>query len=153
MHKQLGDERERGLSFLLAGESDIAPTSTDYPRLDFIPVGVRPPNPSELLHSPELPKAIATWRTSYDYVLIDSPPLGMVSDALNVGELADGIILVARDRLTNKSTLRQVLTRLAPLQTKVWGLIFNAEQIDSTGYGYHYKYGYQYGHKPETEKA
>ncbi|HEX3135177.1 MAG TPA: CpsD/CapB family tyrosine-protein kinase, partial [Planctomycetota bacterium] len=155
LHKQLGDERERGLSYLLAGEDGIDPIATDYQRLDFLPVGVRPPNPSELLHSPALGVAIERWRTHYDYVLIDSPPLGLVSDSLSVGELADGVLLVVRDRVTAKGTLRLVLDRLAPLRAKVVGLVFNAEQLDSAGYGYHYKYGYNYGYgpKPQTKQA
>jgi polysaccharide biosynthesis transport protein len=89
-------------------------------------------------------------------VLIDTPPLGLVSDALSVGELADGVLLVVRDRVTGKGTLRLVLDRLTPLRTRMLGLVFNAEQLDSVGYGgYHYKYGYQYGYgaKPENKQA
>lgn len=156
LHKQFGDDRERGLSYLLAGEEGIEPAASDHPRLDVLPVGVRPPNPSELLHSPALATAIARWRTSYDYVLLDSPPLGLVSDALSVGELADGVLLVVRDRVTAKGTLRLVLDRLLPLRAKVLGLVFNAEQFDSAGYGgYNYRYGYQYGYgqRPDTGKA
>ena len=156
LHKQFGDDRERGLSYLLAGEEGIEPAASDHPRLDLLPVGVRPPNPSELLHSPALATAIARWRTSYDYVLLDSPPLGLVSDALSVGELADGVLLVVRDRVTAKGTLRLVLDRLLPLRAKVLGLVFNAEQFDSAGYGgYNYRYGYQYGYgqRPDTGKA
>jgi polysaccharide biosynthesis transport protein len=156
LQKQLGDERERGLSFLLAGEEGIEPAPSEHQRLDVLPVGVRPPNPSELLHSPALAGAIARWRTSYDYVLLDSPPLGLVSDSLSVGELADGVLLVVRDRVTAKGTLRLVLDRLQPLRSKVLGLVFNAEQIDSAGYGgYHYRYGYQYGYgqRPDPGRA
>jgi capsular exopolysaccharide synthesis family protein len=156
LHKQIGDERERGLSYLLAGEDGVEPAATEHQHLDFLPVGVRPPNPSELLHSPGLAKAIEHWRTRYGYVLIDTPPLGLVSDALSVGELADGVLLVVRDRVTAKGTLRLVLDRLSPLRARVLGLVFNAEQLDSAGYGdYHYKYSYQYGYgaKPETKQA
>jgi polysaccharide biosynthesis transport protein len=156
LQKQLGDERERGLSFLLAGEKDITPHATNFTRLDFLPVGVRPPNPAELLNSKMLAESLSAWRNSYDYVLVDTPPLGLVSDALIVGELADGIMLVVRDRVTMKHTLRQVLGRLEPLRSKVLGFIFNAEQLDSAGYGsYHYHYGYQYGSstKPDATRA
>jgi succinoglycan biosynthesis transport protein ExoP len=157
LHRQLGDSRERGFSFLLAGEQDITPGPTDQARLDFLPVGVRPPNPAELLHSPALKEALTRWRGAYDYILVDTPPLGLVSDALSLGELADGLLLVVRDRVTAKSTLRLVLDRLAPLSGKVLGLVFNAEQHENASYGYYYrsKYNYQYGYggKPEAEKA
>jgi capsular exopolysaccharide synthesis family protein len=156
LHKQLGDDRERGLSFLLAGEEGIEPAATDHQRLDFLPVGVRPPNPSELLHSPAFATAVGRWRLRYDFVLIDSPPLGLVSDALSIAEMADGLLLVARDRITAKGTLRLVLDRLQPLRSKVLGLVFNAEQLDSAGYGgYRYAYGYRYGYgqPPEAKQA
>ncbi len=154
LQKQLGDERERGLSYLLAGEEGIEPAASEHQRLDVLPVGVRPPNPSELLHSPALARAIAHWRTSYDYILLDSPPLGLVSDALSIGELADGVLLVVRDRVTTKGTLRLVLDRLLPLRTKVLGLVFNAERIDSAGYGgYHYRYQYGYGQRPDAGRT
>ena len=156
LQKQVGDERERGLSFLLAGEAGIEPAPSDHQRLDVLPVGVRPPNPSELLHSPALATAITRWRASYDFVLLDSPPLALVSDALSVGELADGVLLVVRDRVTNKGSLRLVLDRLLPLRAKVLGVVFNAEQADSAGYGgYYHNYGYQYGQgqRPDAGKA
>jgi len=157
LHKQLGENHERGLSFLLAGETDISPKQTGHSRVDFLSVGVRPPNPSELLHSVALPAALALWRTQYDYIIIDSPPVGLVSDALVVGELADGVILVVRDRVTTKNTLLLSLDRLAPIRSKVLGIIFNAEQLEGSGYGYYYrykyKYGYVYGGRPEATKA
>ena len=152
LHRQLGDTTERGLSFLLAGEKDVAPLPTDYPHLDFLPVGVRPPNPSELLTSPNLKDLLDRARTTYDYVIVDTPPISLISDSLIVGELADGLMLVVRDRVTPKATLRLALNRLAPLGHKMLGMVFNAEQHEGAGYGYyyrykyHYKYGYGYGY-------
>jgi capsular exopolysaccharide synthesis family protein len=163
LQRQLGDATERGFSFLLAGEQDIAPVATEHQRLDFLAVGVRPPNPAELLHSPAFAQAIARWRAAYDYVLIDTPPLGLVTDALIAGEHADGVVLVVRDRVTAKSTLRLVLDRLAPIRGKVLGVVFNAEQLAGSGYGYYYQYQYKYGYggqkpalperQPEPRKA
>ncbi len=118
LQKQLGDNLERGFSFLLAGDTDIKPVPTDHPNLDLLSVGVRPPNPSELLHSPALTTALSLWRSCYDYVIIDSPPIGLVTDSLAVGELADGVILVVRDRVTLKSTLLLSLDRLALFAAK-----------------------------------
>ena len=157
LHKQFGENIERGFSFLLAGEPDIVPLHTSYQNLDFLSVGVRPPNPSELLHSPALSAAFARWKLQYDYIILDSPPVGLVSDALVVGELADGVILVVRDRVTAKSSLLLSLDRLAPIRSKMLGMIFNAEYAEGAGYGYYYqykyKYGYVYGGNPEPKKA
>jgi capsular exopolysaccharide synthesis family protein len=157
LQKQFGENSERGFSFLLAGEPDISPVHTSYQNLDFLSVGVRPPNPSELLHSTALPTALARWKLQYDYIIVDSPPVGLVSDALVVGELADGVILVVRDRVTAKSSLLLSLDRLAPIRSKMLGMIFNAEYAEGAGYGYYYqykyKYGYVYGSNPEPKKA
>jgi succinoglycan biosynthesis transport protein ExoP len=146
LHKQLGENTERGLSFLLAGDSDILPAPTGRPNLSLLCVGIRPPNPAELLHSQFFPSAISNWRSTYDYVIIDTPPVGPVTDALTVGELADGLILVVRDRVTTKATLQLSMDRLAPIRKKILGLIFNAEQLEGPGYGYYYRYKYKYGY-------
>jgi len=157
LHKQFGENSERGFSFLLASEPEIMPMHTSRQNLDFLSVGVRPPNPSELLHSPALPAALARWRLQYDYIILDSPPVGLVSDALVVGELADGVILIVRDRVTAKSSLLLSLDRLAPIRSKMLGMIFNGEYAEGAGYGYYYqykyKYGYVYGSNPEPKNA
>jgi capsular exopolysaccharide synthesis family protein len=150
LHRQLGETSERGLSFLLAGEDGIQPITTNYPNLDIMVVGVRPPNPAELLHSKALIEMVKTMRGKYDQIIIDTPPVGLVSDALAVAENADHIILVVRDRVTSKALLTQVMARLAPLADKLIGAVLNGERRESDSY-YYYEYGaygYGYGQAP-----
>lgn len=150
-HHQLGENSERGLSFMLAGEADVRPLVTAYPNLEFLPVGVRPPNPGELLHGPALGQYIEQARLRYDFVIIDTPPLGLVSDAFSAAECADQVLLVVRDRFTSKSLLRQVMLRLAPLGEKVIGVVLNGERRESDGYYYYdYAYKYAYGYTPDA---
>ena len=127
LHHQLGEHGERGLSFLLAGYTGIEPLGTSYANLDFLGVGVRPPNPGELLHSPGLAWLVERSRPQYQYIVIDTPPLTEAADALVVSEHADSIVLVVRDRVTVKSALRAALARAIPLRDKLIGVVLNAD--------------------------
>ena len=127
LHHQLGEHGERGLSFLLAGYTGIEPMGTSYANLDFLGVGVRPPNPGELLHSPGLELLIERSRPHYQYIVIDTPPLTEAADALVVSEHADGIVMVVRDRVTVKSALRAALARAIPIRSKFIGVVVNAD--------------------------
>jgi len=127
LHHQLGEHGERGLSFLLAGYTGIEPLGTSYANLDFLGVGVRPPNPGELLHSPGLAWLVERSRPNYQYIVIDTPPLTEAADALVVSEHADGIVLVVRDRITVKSALRTALARAIPIRDKFIGVVLNAD--------------------------
>jgi capsular exopolysaccharide synthesis family protein len=154
-HKQIGENVERGLSFVLAGEQGIEPIATSFANLDLLPVGVRPPNPAELLHRGEFKLLIARLRATYGVVIVDTPPLGLVSDALAACEHADGVLLVVRDRHTMKSQLRRVIGMLAPLGERVLGIVVNAERSRGAdyGYGYGYGYAYRYGYRYGSENA
>ena len=154
LHHQLALNSERGLSFILAGETGIEAITTRFPNLDFMPVGVRPPNPGELLHNSALGKFVQVARAKYDFILIDTPPLGLVSDAFSAAECADQVLLVVRDRHTSKSLLRQVMQRLQPLGDKVIGVVLNGEKRESDGYYYYdYAYKYQYGYTTTAAAA
>ncbi len=133
---QLGQECERGLSELLQGEPGISPAATTYANLDLLDAGKPSGNPNELLHSHCLPEWLELCRAQYDYVLIDSPPLDPFSDALVVGEYADGLLLVVRDGKTLKRGLMRARARLAPLVDKLLGVVVVArvEAIASLGY-------------------
>ncbi len=156
LHQQLGMSVERGLSYMLAGEKGITPITTSFPNLDLLPVGVRPPNPGELLHGPALGLYIEEARLRYDFILLDTPPLGLVSDAFSAAENSDQVLLVVRDRHTSKSLLRQVMQRLLPLGEKVIGVVLNGERRESDGYYYYdyaYKYAYGYTHEGGSRVA
>ena len=133
---EIGERCQTGFSHLLAGEPGIAPIATSYANVDYLGAGVRPPNPSELLHSHCLPEWLAQCRTHYDYVLLDSPPVVEVADALVVGSHADGILLVVRDRHTTRAGLAECLARLAPLRERIHGLVFNAKRGAATDDSY-----------------
>jgi capsular exopolysaccharide synthesis family protein len=134
---QLGETCERGLSAALEGEKGVRVLPTAYANLDFLGVGQRPRNPGDLLHSEQLRELVFAWRQAYDYVIFDTPPLGPVADAMVLGEVVDGLILVVRDHFTTKANIRAALARLAPLSHKVLGVVLNGERNAEASYGYY----------------
>jgi len=143
VHTLIDEDGDRGLGSLLSGDAnDCVPTPTTLPKLDFMGAGRGIANPAELLHSRQLPELMAHWRTLYDYIVIDTSPLGLVSDALLFGELADGLLWVVRDRVSRKDVLRQVRQVLAPLAGRLLGCIYNGDASYRSRYGYgHMSYG------------
>jgi Mrp family chromosome partitioning ATPase len=89
-------------------------------------VGITPPNPSDLLCSPALPAFLFECRQRYDHVVIDTPPLNLVSDALSIAEHCDRIVLVVRDVHTTRRSIREALERLDPMRGKLLGFVLNA---------------------------
>jgi capsular exopolysaccharide synthesis family protein len=143
LHTVMEEDGAQGLASLLSGDAnDCVPTPTTLPKLDFMGAGSGIANPAELLHSRQLPELMAHWRTLYDYIVIDTSPLGLVSDALLFGELADGLLWVVRDRVSRKDVLRQVREVLAPLASRLVGCVYNGDAAYRSRYGYgHLAYG------------
>ena len=93
----LGLDGERGLSSLLTGAHDLSSALfhvESIPQLSVLPAGPTPPNPAELLSSPGMAEALLQLRERFDHIVIDSPPLLMVTDATVLSTLVDGVILV-----------------------------------------------------------
>jgi polysaccharide biosynthesis transport protein len=143
LHAVIEEDGNRGLASLLSGDAnDCVPTPTTLPKLDFMGAGQGVANPAELLHSRQLPELMAHWRTLYDYIIIDTSPLGLVSDALLFGELADGLLWVVRDQVSRKDVLRQVREVLAPMAGRLLGCVYNGDASYRSRYGYgHAAYG------------
>ena len=128
-----------------AHEEDIITTGFDNtPGLDVIGVGAVPPNPSELLSSPKLDKLIDELRPDYDYIIIDCPPVEIVSDAKIVNRLADMTVFVVRAGLLEKDELPNIQEYYDQKRYKNMAILLNGTDITS-GYGYH-RYGYHYGY-------
>jgi len=137
LQAQLGIDSEAGLSTLLRGMPiDTRPQRLDlgYVRLDVLPAGPVPDDPIPLLSSPRFSRLLARGRELYDVILIDTPPVLGMADAIKVGSGCDGTLLVSRlDRIT-QSELTEVLSLLAPL--KVLGVIANGAKLAPNRYAY-----------------
>ncbi len=130
LHNHLGEADEQpGLSELLSGEGGPAvPIVTSWPRLDLLTGGTPSDDAAELLHGQEFKTELTRLAREYDCVLIDTPPMEF-SEAIDIAAIADGIILLIRDRFTSTTALKLAHERLGRLQDKVIGLVVNADHV------------------------
>jgi tyrosine-protein kinase Etk/Wzc len=155
LHERLEIQNKRGVSNYLVGQknlNDLIQSTSIHPKFDVMASGPLPPNPSELISNGRLPELLAELREHYDYILIDSPPYGLVTDAALIAEYVDATLYVVRFNYT----LRDHLHRISDLQrTKRFNnlsVIYNGVNYGS-GYGYGYGYGgYGYGYYTEDNK-
>ena len=128
----------------LAGYEDIVHPYEDT-GLDVILAGEFPPNPSEILESPKMAEFCRSMAERYDYVIIDLPPVGVVSDAMIVSRYIDGVIMVVRQEHCAGRDLRDAVRQLNFINAKILGFIF-CDHTEKRGgrYGKYGKYG-KYG--------
>ncbi len=113
--------------------------------LFILPSGPTPPNPSELVMGPRMEELINELKAKFDRIVIDTPPIGLVSDGLVISNFADSVLFVVRDGVTRKSHLADVEELYNQKKLKNLAVIFNAVKRRNTGYGYNSGYGYGYG--------
>lgn len=130
----------RGLSTILAGFDDFgaAIKKDAIPNLDIITSGPIPPNPSELLGSEKMKNLLNDLQGYYDYILMDTPPINLVADAMVLSNKTAGVVLVARHGQSTFRELTKAITNLEFSGANILGLILNAKKGKSGGY---YKYG------------
>ena len=158
IHEYLNVPSQKGMSTYLIGKTTIGDIlqATTLPNVYIIPSGPIPPNPSELIANGRLEKMLEKLRQEFDFVLLDTPPLGLVTDATLMAPLADVTFYLIRHEVTPKQYLQQIKQLndkriLGSLQ-----LIFNAVNYKNSpdyGYGYSYGYGYGYGYYGEEKKT
>jgi len=147
LHRYFQSENKAGLSAYLSGQSskDDIIQSSKIDKLDFIPRGMVPPNPSELLMHERLKSLMDSLCAEYDLILVDTPPILAVTDAAIVGQLAGSSLLVARFGVNSVKEVDAALTRFAQNKVEIRGAILNCmERRASNEYGYYY---YEYGGK------
>lgn len=137
-------KNEKGISTWLIGrdklEEIIQPTG--YDNLSVIAAGPVPPNPSELTAMEKTRDLIAGLRERYDYIVIDSSPIGLVSDAYHLASLADACLMVVRPGVTLRDMFYQTAKELASSQAHGVSLVINDIQNRRQQYGYGERYGY-----------
>ncbi len=135
-----------GLSTYLAGLNDFDSViqRTSYESLDLISGGPVPPNPSELLLTHKMSRFIEEAKERYDYIIIDTPPLALVTDAFVMADHADHILFMVRQNFTPKSLLINIHDFYATGKIKHISIVLN--DIYKSGPGYGYGYGYEYGY-------
>ena len=116
-------------------------TSVMNPNLDVLPAGAIPPNPSELIAKKQLDNAFAHFRQAYDYIVVDTPPVGLVSETTMIGRVADTSLFVCRADYSPKSNLDLVNELKAENKLPNINLVLNGVDLSKKKYGYYYGYG------------
>ena len=137
-----------GLSDLITGSQTLGQVLRQgvAPGLDFISTGTMPPNPAELLMSASAQELLEKLSAQYDIVLVDTPPVLVVSDTAILAPQAGTTFLVARADVSSLGELQESSKRLAQSGVTVKGVIFNGLDITKRRYGYGYGYGSGYGY-------
>ncbi|HEX7050678.1 MAG TPA: polysaccharide biosynthesis tyrosine autokinase [Longimicrobiales bacterium] len=125
-----GVAREPGLSNVLLGRTSVEDAIQrielgESGALDFLPTGTLPPNPAELLGSRQMQELLATLAERYEAVILDAPPLTLVTDAAVLGTYADGVVVVARAGVTDRGAIRYALDQLTAVRAPVLGAVLN----------------------------
>ncbi len=145
--KKMGINGSMGLTNLLMGESaKLADWQSDIQKNWYIlPSGEIPPNPSELLGSRRMETVLNTLKESFDYIIIDLPPVNIVSDAMSIANLITGMIVVIREDYTNKKELEQCFRQIKLSNVNVLGCVMNESGGGKGSYGKYRKYkNYKY---------
>lgn len=133
-----------GLTQCLAGKADYMDVTceTNISNMYVVFSGPVPPNPSELLGSERFTDMVRNLKADYDYVIIDTPPLGSVIDAAVAAKSCDGTILVVENNAISYKFVQKVKDQLDMADSRILGVVLN--KVDMTGKGYYGHYGKYY---------
>ena len=141
-HRALRVNNESGLTDFLVGqkplEQVIKPTAVE--NLSVLNCGSAAPNPAELIGSQKMQAALEQLKTRYDFILIDSPPVMPVSDAVVLSNMVDGVVFVVRGQDTPKKWVKSALSELRNERTKLLGVVLNRVDLRSADYEDYYQY-------------
>jgi len=144
MAGHFGVNGSKGMSHFLTGNSDLLSQirQTSIPNLSLLAAGQTPPNPAELLNSKGMEAALLLARESFDHVIIDTPPVLSVTDALVISPKVDGVIIVTRAGKTACDAVRKATEHLEQVGARILGVVINDANLRNGHYRYYYKYYY-----------
>jgi capsular exopolysaccharide synthesis family protein len=149
VHHRFGLTGKLGLTTVLAGTSTLEEALQhipEVPNLDILPSGPVPPFPTEMLSSEAMQALLKRLGDTYTYVIIDSPPILSVTDAVILGRVVDAVVLVVRHGKSNRNVMRRARDLLVRSAVPMAGLVLNAVDVNSPEYYGYYGYtGYSYG--------
>ena len=142
--KKLDIESSPGLADLLRGKGAQLSEFKSHLLSNWfvLPSGDIPPNPSELLGSSRMENILNQLREIFDYIIIDLPPVNIVSDAISISSLISGMIVVIREEYTEKKELERCFRQLKLSNVNILGCVMNEAKSGSGSYGRYKKYKY-----------
>lgn len=153
--KKLDVESSPGLADLLRGKGAKI-SEFQSPLLNnwfVLPSGDIPPNPSELLGSSRMENILNQLREIFDYIIIDLPPVNLVSDAISISSLISGMIVVIREEYTEKKELERCFRQLKLSNVNILGCVMNETKSESGSYGKYKKYKYYKYYRQSNSKG
>lgn len=144
-------DRRKGITLFLSGDTNnktllfeqIMPSGVNA-NLDILPAGIIPPNPAELLSRKNLDKAMDYLKEVYDYIILDTAPVGLVTDTLIISRVTDATVYICRADYTPKSNIDLVNSLCKEGKLKNLSIVLNGIDMNKKKYGYYYGYG-KYG--------
>ena len=144
-----------GIAHVLSGQCAVQDVmyKTNIPNAYMIPSANAVSNPATLLESEHFKEVLDQVADVFDYVIIDTPPIGTVADALTIGKVADGNILVVRSGFTKKVLVRDTIERLKVTNQPLLGIVLNRVDVSRNSSYYYKGYGSYYGnYDPDKQK-
>lgn len=144
-------DRRKGITLFLSGDANnrtglfeqIMPSGVNE-NLDILPAGIIPPNPAELLSRKNLDRAMDYLKEVYDYIILDTAPVGLVTDTLIISRVTDATVYICRADYTPKSNMELVNSLCKEGKLKNLSIVLNGIDMSKKKYGYYYGYG-KYG--------
>jgi succinoglycan biosynthesis transport protein ExoP len=145
-HRVFSMDKEPGLTEVLTGGRAvfemIRPTQVEG--LSILTSGSLPPNPTELLGSEKMKKILGELAASFDFIVLDSPPVLPVSDSVLLSTIVDGVVVVVNSATTAKQQIRVACARLKYARSKIFGIVLNKVNLQSPEYKYYKNYYFHY---------
>ena len=151
IHKLFNISNEKGLSNAISNleDKDELIHKNLLPNLDVLTSGVKVPNPSELLSSKSMRDFIKMLGSFYDYIILDTPPVAVITDAQIISQYADGGIFVVASGEVDRDVVIKAKNMLKQVNSRILGVILN--KVGGSGKGY-YNYNYYYYSNDETKE-
>ncbi len=151
--KVFDKQHDTGLTNILVGNKDVEETifKTEVENLFIIPSGPVPPNPSEILGSKRMTELIQTLKKNFTRIIIDSPPVAAVTDAVVLAKQVDGVIMIVRVNDKSKDMIINSLEKLRSVSADIFGIVLNGVDISRHSYYYYQYSGSYYG--VETDQS
>ena len=143
IHKMFKINNIYGLTDILAKDRavDKCIQKTELENLYVLTAGAIPPNPAEILSSEKMKNLIEDLKNIYDYIFIDTPPIGLVTDAGALSSFIDGVVLVVKSESIEKKYLEETKKKLDAVDARILGAILNSYKSEQKDYNYYSYYG------------
>ena len=143
IHKMFKLNNIYGLTDILAKDRavDKCIQKTELENLYVLTAGAIPPNPAEILSSDKMKNLIENLKNVYDYIFIDTPPIGLVTDAGVLSSFIDGVVLVVKSESVEKKYLEETKKKLDAVDARILGAILNSYKSEQKDYNYYSYYG------------